>query len=225
MAVKTENRRVADWLKDELDGRGSIENHTILAGSGSDRVLTSGMVLGSSVVTGTATSVARANPANTGDGTMGAVTVSNPAKPGRYLLLINEVVANAGNFIVTDPAGKEIGAGAVAAAFSAGGLAFTLADGATDFAIDDAFFIDVDVTEVKLIQQVLAATDGSEIAFGLLRLDTTALDTVDKKAAIITRDATINKEMITHPTGATAAQKLLALGQLDEKRIRAREGV
>lgn len=219
---KTENRRVADWLKNQLDGRESIENHLILAGSGSDRVLTSGMVLAKKTVTGTATSTTPA--ATTGDGVMGAITVSNPAVPGRYKLTVVTLVANKGDFVVENPNGKVIGAGIVASAFSEGGLAFTLADGAADYIVGDVIFIDVVVTAVKFIQLVLAGTDGSEIAAGLLYLDTTALENIDKAAAIVTRDAMINKDMITHPTGASAAQKLVILGQLNELKIRNREG-
>lgn len=80
---------------------------------------------------------------NTGNGVMGAITVSEEARPGRYILRIVEEVANAGNFVIEDPDGEQIGDGAVAAAFDTGGLAFTLADGATDFGVGDAFAITV----------------------------------------------------------------------------------
>lgn len=46
MATLTEGKYPSDWLKWEEDGNYSREVVTILAGSGSDRVLTSGMVLG-----------------------------------------------------------------------------------------------------------------------------------------------------------------------------------
>ena len=81
--------------------------------------------------------------ANTGNGVMGAITVSANTRTGRYRLKIVEPAANAGTFVVYDPDGREIGAGNVAAAFSGGGLAFTLADGATDFVSGDGFTIDV----------------------------------------------------------------------------------
>lgn len=80
---------------------------------------------------------------NTGNGTMGTITVSAGAKIGNYTLSIIEPGANAGTFIVLDPDGVQIGDGAVGAAFSAGGLAFTLADGATDFVAGDSFTLAV----------------------------------------------------------------------------------
>ena len=80
---------------------------------------------------------------NTGNGAMGAITVAAPAKVGNYTLTIVEPGANVGTFIVLDPDGIQIGDGAVASAFSAGGLSFTLADGATDFVAGDSFTIAV----------------------------------------------------------------------------------
>ncbi|MCM2293042.1 hypothetical protein NAC44_11985 [Allorhizobium sp. BGMRC 0089] len=93
---------------------------------------------------GTATSAA--GTGNTGDGVMGAVTVSAGAKQGIYTLLIIEPAANAGTFEVTDPDGVFVDNGTVGTAFSAGGLAFTLADGATDFVAGDSFNITVSLT-------------------------------------------------------------------------------
>lgn len=93
-----------------------------------------------------ATAVSAALGTNTGNGTMGSVTVSAGAKQGVYTLTIIEPGANVGTFIVTDPDGDQIGDGVVASAFSAGGLAFTLADGATDFVAGDSFTITVTYT-------------------------------------------------------------------------------
>lgn len=95
---------------------------------------------------GTATSAVKASGANTGNGTMGAITITGTPQPGVYRLRITRVAANAGDFVITDPNGATLGYGAVAAAFSGGGLAFTLADGSTDFAIGDGFDITVVLT-------------------------------------------------------------------------------
>lgn len=93
-----------------------------------------------------ATGAAVAGSGNTGGGTMGAITVSAGAKQGVYTLEITGAAANAGSFRVTDPDGLFVDDGDVAAAFSAGGLAFTLADGATDFVVGDTFAITVTYT-------------------------------------------------------------------------------
>lgn len=92
------------------------------------------------------TAAAVAGSANTGNGAMGAITVSAGAKQGVYTLEITAAASNAGAFRVTDPDGVFVDDGDVAAAFSAGGLAFTLADGSTDFVVGDTFAITVTFT-------------------------------------------------------------------------------
>ena len=81
--------------------------------------------------------------ANTGNGVMGAITVTARTPCGRYRLKIVAAAVNAGTFIVEDPFGRLLSTGTVGVAFSAGGLAFTLADGAADFVAGDGFYIDV----------------------------------------------------------------------------------
>lgn len=89
---------------------------------------------------------ATAGAGNTGNGAMGAITVSAAARAGNYTLQITDVDANAGEFAVYYPDGTLVGTGDVAAAFSGGGLAFTLADGSTDFVVGDYFIIAVTLT-------------------------------------------------------------------------------
>jgi hypothetical protein len=90
------------------------------------------------------TATSAAFTGNTGNGAMGAVTVTAGTKLGVHKLVIIEPGANVGNFVVYDPDGIPASAhGTVASAYSAGGLAFTLADGATDFVAGDGFDITV----------------------------------------------------------------------------------
>lgn len=85
---------------------------------------------------------------NTGDGAMGAITVST-ARTGTHKIVALEPGSNVGTFAHFQPTidgkGHELVSKrvVVAAAYSAGGLAFTLADGATDFASGDGFDIEV----------------------------------------------------------------------------------
>ncbi|MBF0339672.1 MAG: head decoration protein [Magnetococcales bacterium] len=202
MPTYTMGNTINDILKYEDEQFFSREKITILAGSGSERVLKVGTVIGrltkstvtASAVTGTGggslasvsagiktqvgvyriacveAPTAPATPAtatayawNTGTGAMGAITVSAGAKVGDYRLDIMRAASNAGHFIVTDPDGKHVGAGAVGSAFSAGGLAFTLAD-ATDYAAGDGFII-----------TVAAATTGTGGTWTVTAPDGTAL--------------------------------------------------
>lgn len=116
-------------------------------------------------LTQTLTATAAALGTNTGNGTMGSITASAGAKVGRYTLTIVEPAANAGAFVVTDPDGVQIGDGAVASAFSAGGLAFTLADGATDFVAGDSFAITVAGNKflgISIAHEALAVLPGAD---------------------------------------------------------------
>lgn len=214
MATYTELNRIGDWLRGETDDqrlRYSRESITILAGSGSERALKSGQVLGK-IVTGSASSAAFAG--NTGNGTMGTVTVSAGAKVGVYKLVVVEPATNAGKFTVEDPDGITIGVGTVAAAFSAGGLAFTLADGATDFVSGDGFNITVAAGSGKYVALDLSGADGRQIAAGILALDATAADGTDGAGVAIVRDAVVISDKLTWPAGATTDQKNAALAQL-----------
>lgn len=80
---------------------------------------------------------------NTGNGVFGAVTVSAGAKRGTHKIVIVEPGTNVGSFIHYDPDGLIAGTGVVASAYSGGGLAFTIADGATDFVSRDGWDIAV----------------------------------------------------------------------------------
>lgn len=112
--------------------------------------------------------VAAAFAGNTGNGAMGAITLSAGARSGVYRLTVIEPATNLGAFVVEGPDGIEIGRGTVGTAFSAGGLAFTLADGATDFAAGDGFTITVGANSGDWVPYNAAAADGSQIAAGVL---------------------------------------------------------
>lgn len=163
----------------------------------------------STTVTASAASSA-ANAGNTGNGTMGAITVSAGAKAGVYRLTITEPGTNVGNFIVEDPDGLYVGQGDVAAAFSGGGLAFTLADGSTDFAAGDGFAITVAAGDGKYLAYSDAATDGTEIAAAILYAPLADVAT-DQDAAVIVRDAEVDESLLTGLDAAAKAD-LGALG-------------
>jgi hypothetical protein len=134
---------------------------------------------------------------------------------GDYKLTITEPATNVGNFIVEDPNGKYVGQGDVASAFSAGGLAFTLADGSTDFAAGDGFDITVSALVEKEVEYNPAGTDGSQIATGILygAVNATSADT---RGVAYKRDCEHNADIVKWKTGATTAQK--AKGTADLKR-------
>ncbi len=111
-----------------------------------------------------ASAAATAFTGNTGDGAMGAITVSAGAKIGIHRIVIVEPGANVGTFIHEDPDGILVSKkGVVATAYSAGGLAFTLADGATDFLAGDGFELLVSKASNGNVSSLLVKKNGVPI--------------------------------------------------------------
>lgn len=222
MSVLTEGKYVGDWLKGEVEEPKdySREVITILAGSGSARALTSGMVLGK-ITKGAATGAAVAG--NTGNGTITAApTVGAAAKPGVYMLVCIEPATNVGKFLVTDPDGIVLGVATVAVEFTTH-LTFTIADGSTDFASGDAFTITVAAGSGKWVQYNEDGTNGSEDAAGILLLNATAPDGTDAEGVAIVRDAVVSASGIVWPGTADTNEKAAATAQLAALGIIVRE--
>lgn len=206
MAEKVETLHAAGFLISEAQGNRSRDNGILLSGQN----LGAGAVLGRTATTGTITAAAAAG--NTGNGTMGTLSVGGGAKVGDYRVIIIEPGANAGVFEVIDPDGVLVGRGTVAVAF-AGDVNFTLADGATDFVSGDLFTLTVSQLTSKYKVLTPAATDGTQRAAAILLADTDA-SAADKACAVITRSAEVNGNELTYPGGITAAQKDVAISQL-----------
>lgn len=207
MAEKSEGKYAGEAIVSEANGTRSREKITVLSGEG---VLSAMTVLGR-VLVGAGSSAAFAG--NTGNGAMGAITVGAGAKAGVYKLVIIEPGTNAGRFQVEDPDGIVIGVGTVAAAFSAGGLSFTLADGGTDFVAGDGFDITVAAGSLKYKDFDVAGADGSQIAAGVLYdgVDATSAD-VDTVAFV--RDCEVNKAELVFTGTPTDNQKAAAYADL-----------
>jgi hypothetical protein len=191
----------------------AMEQITVLSGT---VALNAGTVLGK-VVAGTATET---HAGNTGTGAMGSITVGDGAQAGIYRVVFVQAVANAGNFEVFDPAGRQVGNGLVGAVFTGGGISFTIAD-STDFVVGDKFLVTVVLTSAKYTVLTLAGTDGSEVAAGIL-WDYCDASAADKQAAAVVRLAEVKLAELTWPAGITAGQKATALAQLNARNIYAR---
>lgn len=175
-------------------------------------IVSASQTVSSTTVTATAASAA-AFAANTGNGTMGTITVSAGAKAGAYTLTINEPGTNVGAFTVVDPDGIFVGTGNVAAAFSAGGLAFTLADGTTDFVAGDGFTITVAAGDGKYKAYDDGHTDGTEVACAVL-LQAVDATSADAPAAILARLAEVKKDILQWDAAVDSTAKTTAYAQL-----------
>ena len=203
MAETIEGVRENDVLKKEIPGF-SKDTVTVLAGSGSARVLTIGMILGS-VVAGL-TGAIREAASNTGDGTVDALTLKAGAQAGVYVLRGIVEAANLGTFAVTAPDGSSLPDLTVATAYVSDHFLLSVADGAADWDIDDVILIIVSGAR-KVVQLDLGGIDGSEKAVGVLMTNTTAPDATDAEGVMVARNAWVASQELVFPAGATAAEK------------------
>lgn len=208
MTTYTEPYRPLEAVLSEANGSLSRANITIVSGAG---VVKAGTVLGK-ITTGTSASAA-AFSGNTGNGTMGTITVSSGAINGAYKLVIIEAATDAGAFQVEDPNGKIIGTGNVAAAFSKSGLAFTLADGATDFVAGDGFTITVASGSGKYTPYDDALTNGAQTAVAIAGEEVDATS-ADKSMTAIVRMAEVKKDVLQWHTDVDTTAKTQAYSDL-----------
>ncbi len=218
--VATETKRLGDVLKYEFEREMGFCRKAVTAYESGAKTYTPGTVLGKTLVSGSAAAVA--GGANTGNGTMGSITVSSHAKVGQYVLRITVASSNAGAFELLNSNGSVVGTGNVASAFVGAGLAFTLADGATDFIVGDTFVITVTGTEkYKILENT--ASDGSAAFAGIyigasngLGIDTSVAATTDTTVLILERGpALVAKEGLTLGASInTAAEKAALYAQM-----------
>lgn len=212
MTTLTEKFHNSGFIVSEAEGKLSRDSGVITA-----QLLQTGAVLGRRYTGGTPAGVAAAFAGNTGNGAMGAITVSGSAIPGVYRLIVIEPGTNLGVFQVEDPNGKFVGRGTVGSAFSGGGLAFTLADGATDFVAGDGFNITVSGGSFKYVAFDPAASTGEQTPVAILignGGDTVDATAADRVAAILTRFAEVNSGELIWGGSVTTQQKTDALAVL-----------
>ncbi len=199
MAALTESQHAEDFIVSEAQGSYSRDAVTVLSG----QTLKAGHVVGK-VALGAGSSAAKAG--NTGDGAMGAITVGAGAKVGAYKLTIIEPASDAGQFIVEDPDGVNVGSGTVAVAFTGGGISFTLADGSVNFISGDQFTITVAAGRGTVKEGNPATTDGSAVVAGVLcsAVDASA---ADKPGVMLVRVAEVNGAELYWFSGASGGNK------------------
>ncbi len=190
--IKTEGVYTGEFLLSEANGARSREEVVIAAGSG---ILKAGTLIALITAANALTSTAKVG--NTGNGTIGSVTVTSAAASGAYTLAITEAAANGGKFELTSPVGALVGEGTVGQAFNGGGLTFTLGDGSTDFIVGDGFTLTVQANLGEYTAYDDDGTDdGRRAASGILfaSVDATANDV---RAVGVMRDAEVIERLLT----------------------------
>jgi hypothetical protein len=162
--------------------------------------LSSGKVIPLKLITATYTAASAAKAGNTGNGVLTAAgtPVVAGGQAGVYKIVFIEPASNLGTFIVEDPNGVVIGEGVVGTAFS-NQIAFTIADGSTDFIAGDEFTFTV------------TQSDGSKCA-GLIYSDATQGSLTDASTGYgMVVGGYVFENLLPEATGSpkviTAAQK------------------
>lgn len=222
MTVITQNIKRSGYYLGESAPLNQINEEIIIASGAGE--LDPGTVIARVTEGGSQTvAAAVAVAGNTGNGTVGSLTADTGAKPGTYRITIVEPASNGGTFTVEDPDGVQQPSGTIGVAYSAGGINFTLADGATDFVAGDAFTVAVSyATGASADRYVLhdpalanGAEDPANTAILFHAVDATSADV--KTVATVRGPATVNYNCLTFKSGMSAGDKLAARNALRDK--------
>ncbi|MDF1627026.1 MAG: head decoration protein [Parvibaculaceae bacterium] len=187
----------------------------VKAGSGATRTLAIGTVIAQ--VLFAAPVIAAVG--NTGDGALAGLTLGAATELGTYRLECVEAAANGGTFSVIAPSGVRLADAEVGVAYANSHLAFALQDGATDFIVGDTITITVAAGSGEVAALDLAASDGTQIAFGILTAAAHAPDGVNVNAVAIQRHAELIGNALVWPDPISVDQKAAALKQLAARQI------
>jgi hypothetical protein len=179
--------------------------------SNSEVTVLSGQDLAANTVIGMVTKAAAgggvADGGNTGNATVGSITIASNAKPGAHII----TALTATTFSVVDPDGVNLGTATAGSAFAGGGVTFTVTAGGTPMVAGDFFTLTVTGGQMKAWSP--ASSDGSQTVAGILlyAVDATAGDT---PGAAIRRLASVNPAELSYAAGLTEGAKLNALAGL-----------
>jgi len=156
---------------------------------------------------------------NTGNGTVTAAPAAGDVIPlvGNYVLTCIEAVTNGGRFKLEDPNGNlvdgnlELVAGAGGStSFTAGGLTFTITDGATDFAATDFFTLAV-AADGNVVVYNPAGVGGAQIPSHVLTYEVSATG-AENQAHRAMMSGEVRREKLVIDGGGTITDRLV--GQL-----------
>lgn len=223
-ALKTGLAGLSDFIHSEYDQNYTTEKVALLAGTGGQPRILPQFALAALIVTAAATVTAGA-VVGTGDGAIGVVTADAGAAEGVWQVIVIEPAADAGVFEVRRPDGSLDGIGNVGAAYN-GGLNFTLADGAVNFAAGAYIPVTVAYPPDKAMKAVRwdpTATNGAQVIAGVNLWEATAPADADGECALAVRGPLIGRrEALAWHAGVTEAQKSAAYARLSELGIECR---
>lgn len=189
----------------------SRETVTIAGGDGAARSLPLGTVIGKRLY---GAPVVTAGGANTGDGTLTSVAAGTAAKVGDYVL----TAEGANVFSVVDPDGIRLSDVTVGGTLIAAALTLTVNAGSTAFAAGDSFTVTVPEGDGKVTAIDWSATDGTQLAHGVMVEPKTAPDGVDATGVALVRDLEIMSAGLVWPEGSAEVDTDAQLARLKHLR-------
>lgn len=144
---------------------------------------------------------ASATAGNTGNGTIGSLSVGASPLVGTY----KATATSATVFAVTDPEGNALGNATAGTAFTSSEINFTITAGGTAFAAGDSFSILVADAVGTYIECVKTASDGSQTPVAILA------DDADASAGPVTTGGYVAGEFNANALTYDASWTLLAL--------------
>lgn len=163
---------------------------------------------------------------NTGNGAISGVALGAAPQVGVYTIEAVSVDTDTATFAVIDPQGDRLEDAVTDAAYANGQIAFTIADGATDFVVGDSFTVTVTEADGKFGPLDLAAVDGAQVVAAVALKAVTVPDGADATGLILERGpAIILRDELGYPAGATAAQKAAIDAALEARGILIRDAV
>lgn len=208
---------VLKWFADQDF---SFEQETLLANSCAAltpaHIADIGLVVGK--ITRAVPAVGVATFVGTGNGVLTkASPAADPAlaQVGNYLATLVSTGTNAGQFEVRRPDGTIDGYAEVGVAYT-GQVKFTIADGSADFVNGDQFTLPVTVAagSGKVVPLNTSATDGSQVAIGVVVRQATETASLDAPVVVVERQAVLLSDGLIWPSGISDPNKATALAQL-----------
>ena len=204
MSTLTEGRRPGEFIMNEDPGTRSREALVIAE----SQTIEPNSLLGKKAVVADVVATASADAANTassGTIAMTAPEIGTKVKDGRY----TGIATAATKVEWTDPDGKPIGVSTHGAAFTGGGIKFTITAGGTPNVQGDKFYVDVaaDNEDFQYVAYDQDGTDGSETISGIAIYGVTTGAGETAKIAAIVRNAEVNGNSVAWPSDLTAAER------------------
>ena len=144
---------------------------------------------------------AAAKAGNTGNGTIGALSVAGAPDTGIYTATATSPTV----FAVVDPEGNALGNATAGTPFTSGEINFTITAGGTAFAVGDGFNITVSDAVGTYILSVKTASDGSQTPVAILA------DDADATAGPVTTGGYVAGEFNAHSLSYDASWTLANL--------------